>query len=199
MGRIKSALELALERSESIPSDKASVGLFQARQEGTRLANAFLAGEAGADIEAELKKRPKEQQGGLRQGIVEALIPQIGLPASEADIARVEAACSALGALVKDARLGAMLPQVGQLLSAYLDDLARFDEAIRKQYAPKLRAKEEELSRRMGREVRLDPFQDQEFLEVYSQSVSALKANYQEPLDQLREEALRAWAEQGGG
>ena len=42
MGRIKSALEIALERTESVKTDKASIGHFEAKQQGKRLANAFL-------------------------------------------------------------------------------------------------------------------------------------------------------------
>ncbi|MCL2270275.1 MAG: hypothetical protein FWC24_02920, partial [Treponema sp.] len=63
----------------------------------------------------------------------------------------------------------------------------------RQQYAPKLRQKEEEISRRMGREVRLDPFQDPEFVAFYNQNLNALKANYQAIVDQVRNEALGIW------
>jgi len=79
------------------------------------------------------------------------------------------------------------------LLSNYLNEATQFDQAIRQQYAPKLRQKEEELSRRMGREIHIDPFQDPEFVNFYNQNFNALKANYQTPVDQVREEAMRVW------
>jgi hypothetical protein len=77
------------------------------------------------------------------------------------------------------------------VLSQYLNEVTHYDQAIRQQYAPKLRQKEEELSRRVGREVRLDPFQDPEFVAFYNQNLNALKANYQTAVDQVREEASR--------
>ena len=198
MGRIKSALEIALERTESIKTDKAGIGQFEARKEGKRIANAFL-DDPAKSLEAELKKHPEEQRESLKQGIFETLVPQISLPSSKEDLPRVEAAGRGLSLLINDAHFAAMLKQLAQLLSRYFSEAAQFEQAIRQQYAPKLRQKEEELSRRLGQEIRLDPFQDPEFVVFYNQNINALKANYQEPVDQVREEAARLWGERAEG
>jgi len=198
MGRIKSALEIALERTESIKTDKASIGLFEAKQEGKRIANAFLE-DPSKNLEDELKKHPKDQQKSLKQGIFDALAPQMSLPAGKEDLLRIEAVGKGLSLLIKDGRFATMYKQLAQLLSRYLGEIAQFEQAIRQQYAPKLRQKEEELSRRLGQEVRIDPFQDPEFVMIYNQNVNALKANYQASVDQVREEATRLWNEQNEG
>jgi hypothetical protein len=194
MGRIKSALEIALERTESVKTDKASIGLYEARQQGKRLANTFLA-DSSTNLEDELKKCPEDQQESLKQGIFDVLTPQITLPASADDLPRIEAVGKGLSILISDGRLAAMYKQFMQVLSRYLDEVAHYDQAIRQQYAPKLRQKEEELSRRMGREIRLDPFQDPEFVAFYNQNLNALKANFQTAADQVKEEAMRLWEE----
>ncbi|MDR0494089.1 MAG: hypothetical protein LBG95_00460 [Treponema sp.] len=190
MGRIKSALEIALERTESVKTDKASIGLFEARQEGKRLANAFLA-DNSKNLEEELKKRPKDQWESLKQGIFDVLTPQISLPVSAEDMQRIEAVGKGLRVLISDSRFAAMFKQLIQVLSRYLDESAQYEQIMRQQYAPKLRQKEEELSRRVGREVRIDPFQDPEFVAIYNQNLNALKANYQAVVDQVREEAIK--------
>jgi len=195
MGRIKSALEIALERTESIKTDKAGIGLFEARQEGKRIANVFL-GDPSKSLEAELKKHPKDQHASLKQGIFDVLAPQISLPAGESDLPRFEAVCKGLNLLIKDGRFATMLKQLGQILSHYLGETAQLEQAVRQQYAPKLRQKEEELSRRLGQDIRIDPFQDPEFVMFYNQNVNALKANYQTTVDQVRDEAIRLWGEQ---
>jgi len=198
MGKIKSALEIALERTESIKTDKASVGLFEARQQGKRLANEYLA-NSSTSLEGELKKVPKDQRESLKQGIFDVLAPQINLPNTAEDLPRIEAAGKGLCLLINEnspkegGRFNAMFKQLVQLLSNYLSEATQFDQAIRQQYAPKLRQKEEELSRRLGREVHIDPFQDPEFVNFYNQNFNTLKANYQAPVDQVREEALRIW------
>jgi hypothetical protein len=86
-----------------------------------------------------------------------------------------------------------MYKQLVQLMSRSLNEAAQFVQAIRQQYAPKLRQKEEDLSRRMGREVRIDPFQDPEFVGFYNQNLNALKGNYQAAVDQVRDEAMKIW------
>jgi len=203
MGKIKSALEIALERTESIKTDKASAGLFEVRQQGKRLANEYLANPS-IGLEAELKKCPKDQLESLTQGIFDVLAPQITLPNTAEDLPRIEAVGNGICTLLNEkhsnegGRFTAMFKQLVQLLANYLEEAAQFDQAIRQQYAPKLRQKEEELSRRMGREVHIDPFQDPEFVNFYNQNFNALKANYQTPVDQVREEAMRIWNDGSG-
>jgi uncharacterized protein YggL (DUF469 family) len=81
------------------------------------------------------------------------------------------------------------------MLQQYLSELDQYDQAIRRQFAPKLRQKEEELSRRLGRAVKLDPFQDPEFVAFYNQNMNTLKDRYQSVIDQVREQAGQAFKE----
>jgi hypothetical protein len=193
MGRIKSALELALERTEGVKSDKGSIDQFEAKQRGKRLANVFL--EHPKDgLEGELKKCPKEELGALKQGIFDALIAQVILPVTKDDEKRIEAVGKGLQAVIGDPRFGVLYKQFLQVLSKYLDEMAQYDEAIRRQYAPKLRQKEEELARRLGRHVQIDPFQDPEFVAFYNQNINALKGNYQTMVDQVRQQATELFA-----
>jgi hypothetical protein len=194
MGRIKSALEIALERTESIKGDKASIDQFEARQQGKKTANEFLE-NPGKNLEAELKKIPREQQAGFKQGLFDVFISQIGLPNSKDDEKRMEALSRGLHAIIPDSRFSGLFKQFIQLVSRYLDEVSRYEEAIRRQYEPKLRQKEEELARRFGRQVQIDPFQDPEFVTFYNQHMNALKSNYQAAVDQVREETQRCFEE----
>ncbi|MDR1929385.1 MAG: hypothetical protein LBQ44_02030 [Treponema sp.] len=187
MGRIKSALEIALEKTEAVKSDKTGIEQFGAKQQGKRLANEFLAG--GASLEDSVKKCPKDQQAALKQGIFDVLVAQITLPAVKEDEKKLETAGKGLQIIIGDHRFAALFKQFIQAMTQYLDEAAQYEEAIKRQYAPKLRQKEEELARRLGRQVRLDPFQDPEFVAFYNQNMTALKTNYQGVVDQVREQA----------
>ena len=190
MGKIKSALEIALERTESVKSDRNSIGLFEAKQKGKKLANEYLEG-AVKSLEEEIKKVSKDEQVNLKQGIFDILISQITLPAIKEELQRIESAARGLNAIIGSRQFGEIVKQLGQILNQYLDEAANYEEAIKKQYALKLRQKEEELSRRMGRQVKLDPFQDPEFIAFFNQNMNTLKENYQAAVDQVREEAVR--------
>ena len=190
MGRIKSSLEIALERTESVKSDKGTINQFEAKQKGKKLANAYLGGTEKS-LEDEIKKLSGEEQKNLKQGIFDVLVTQITLPLSKEDLKRIENAGKGLILLCGDKSFSQMAGQFVQIMSKYLDEAAQFEAAIKQQYAPRLRQKEEELSNRLGRPVRIDPFQDPEFAALFNQNMNALKGNYQTAVDQLREEATR--------
>jgi predicted flap endonuclease-1-like 5' DNA nuclease len=189
MPRIKSALEIALERTESVQSDKAGIGQFEAKQRGKKIANEFLS-DPQISLREAIKKTPKEEQASLKQGIFDVLVAQITVPASRDDMKRLETIGNGLQTVIADAGFTTLYGQLTQALSSYLDEADHYAEAIQRQYEPKLRQKEEELSRRLGREIRLDPFQDAEFVSFYNQNMNALKANYEAAVTQTREQAL---------
>jgi hypothetical protein len=192
MGRIKSALEIALERTESVKSDKGSIDQFEAKQQGKKAANEFLE-DPSRSLEDVLKKAPKDHRKSLKQGIFDVLFSQISLPASRDDEKRIQTVGRGLQTLIPGSRFSNLYKQFTQLAGRYLDESDQYDKAIRRQYEPKLRAKEEELSRRYGRQVQLDPFQDPEFTAFYNQNMNALKENYQASVEQVREEARRGF------
>jgi hypothetical protein len=186
MGRIKSAIEIAMEKTESVKSDKGSIGQFEAKQRGKKLANGFLS--EGLNLADEIKKEPAETRESLQSGVFDVLFSQISLPATKEDEKRLETVGKGLSVIIKDGRFPAMYKQLVQALSQFLQEAAQYEQAIRKQYAPKLRQKEEELSRRMGREVRIDPYQDPEFIAFYNQHIGALKGRYDGVLDGCKAE-----------
>ena len=187
MARIKSALEIALEKTESVKSDRAGIAQFEAKQKGKRIGNSYLDGEIKS-LEDEIKKFPKEEQDGIKQGITDVLVSQLNLPEQESDLARVENAAKGIAAVKNNNKLGSLAKQLVQVLRQYLEKAAQYEEAIKRQYAPKLKQKEEELSRRMGRQVKIDPFQDPEFTAFYNQHMNALKEDYQGIIDEARQE-----------
>ncbi|MDR0452247.1 MAG: hypothetical protein LBH15_04320 [Treponema sp.] len=181
-----------MERTESVKGDKGSIDHFEAKQRGKKLANEFLESIAGGDavsLEQAIKQTPAEQRPAFRQGIFDMLVSQIVLPLLPEDEKRVEAAGRGLQAVIGDGKFAALCKQLNQYLSRYMAESQQYDTALRQQYAPKLRQKEEEFARRTGQQIRLDPFQDPEFIAYYNQNMNALKANYQQIVDQVKEQA----------
>jgi hypothetical protein len=184
MGVIKTALEIALEKTETVKSDKAGIEQFEAKQRGKKLAGAFLAEEI--DLSLEIKNTPDNLKNSLKQGIFDVLITKITLPSGE-DEKLIDATGSGLLIIIKNKQFNALFQQLKQVFSQYLQEAAHYEKAIRQQYAPKLRQKEEELSRRFGRELRIDPMQDPEFIALYNQHMNALKNNYESIIEEARQ------------
>jgi hypothetical protein len=195
MGNIKTALEIALERTEAIKSDKATIEQFEAKQTGKCLASSFLENpeENAKSLEDAIKKASKEQKTSLKEGMFEVLLSRISLPATKEDERRLSAVGKGLHALIKDNHFHGLYRQLLDILSRYLEETVRYDEVIKQQYEPRLRQKEVELSKRYGQPVKLDPFQDPEFASFYKQNMESLKANYQVTVDQVRQKAMEAF------
>jgi hypothetical protein len=107
---------------------------------------------------------------------------------------RLEQVGKGLASLIADKRFAAIYQQFIAAIKQFLDEAAQYEEAIKRQYAPKLKQKEEELTRRFGRPVKLDPFQDPEFAAFYNQNMNALKGNYEAMAGQMREQAKLLFA-----
>ncbi|MDR2803560.1 MAG: hypothetical protein LBB22_04645 [Treponema sp.] len=187
MGRIKSALELALERTEQVKGDKSSLEQHDARQRGKKLANEYLEGEVPG-LDTAIKNTPENIIAAFKQGLFETLLARISLPSDDKEAARLETLGKGLQTVVHDSRFPALWKRFQAMAMRYLDEAAQYEEAIKQQFAPKLRQKEAELSRRLGQEIRLDPFQDPEFLAFYKKNIDALKANYESIISEAREQ-----------
>ena len=130
MGKIKSALEIALERTESVKSDKGSIGLFEAKQKGKKLANEFLDGiQASGGTTKFLEEAIKKEDGGareyLKQGIFDVLLSRIALPAAKEDLKRIESAGQGLAAVIGNKQFGEMVKQFNQVMNQYMDEAAQ--------------------------------------------------------------------------
>jgi hypothetical protein len=189
MAMIKSALELALEKTKDMKIDKAAIETREGETEGKRLAGEFMSPE-GVDIGKAIAGLPEPRRAAARRGAVEVFLSHLQLPLSKASLDAFDSVAKGISAATgtDERKMVALIAQVKTFLERYLDDLADFDRAIRQQYAPKLKQKEQELSRRYGQQVRLDPMQDPEFATYYSQNLAKLKGQYQTALDRAKDD-----------
>ncbi len=192
MAPIKSALEIALERTKDLKADTKAIAANEARQEGKKLAGEFLASPAEVDFAGRLAKGPKEKKDSMREGAFEVFASRIQLPISvstdpSADLSPLIEGFKALSAIpFGEKKMQGIFDQLGGFLKQYLDDAKQVEEAIRKQYAPRLKQKEQDMSARMGRPVRIDPMSDPEFAAFYKQNVGQMRAQYQAALDKAK-------------
>jgi uncharacterized protein (DUF2164 family) len=200
---IKSALEIALERSKDIKVDEAALEANALRVEGKKAAGRYLEEPASAPLDEALGKYPKDKRQPVREGIFEVLAAQIQLPSGETYAEKLEALSAGFSALaaasgtgilggvgagIADKKVQALFQQLAGFFKQYIDDMKNVEQAIRKQWGPKIREKERQMAARMGQDVRIDPMSDPEFAAFYKQNVSAARAQYQAALDKAKED-----------
>jgi hypothetical protein len=206
MALIKSALELALEKTKDLTVDEATLEAGRLRQEGKRLIGRYLEDPEGTDLAKAIAEQPKEKRQALKAGMLDSLESQLQMPTGEAGMGKLEAVAAGYAALASggagllagpaqalaEKKVQATFQQLAGFFRQYLDDMKNVEQVIRKQWGPKLREKERQMSARMGQDVRLDPMMDQEFAAFYKQNVGAVREQYQAALDRAKAELAAA-------
>lgn len=195
MSQIKSALELALEKTQDVHSDKKSLETYEMRQQGKRLVSK-LNDNPDLDVKKELKQYSGEQQKNVKEGFYQVIMSNLGLPNSEADLAKIDTLEKGLAAVIKDrGSLQQLFEQTRGLLKQYLDNRQHLIEQLRNAFADRMRQREEELARQFGHAVKIDPAQDPEFASALQQHMGRLRQQYEGVLQQLRTELDRMFDE----
>lgn len=191
---IKSALEIAMEKTKNLKVDTKALAQAEARNSGKKLAGTYLANPSESDIGKQLAALPKEQREEARAGAFEVFASRIQLPIManselENEMAALAGGFKALNsALMGEKKIQAIFDELTAFLKQYFDNAKKLDENLRKQYLPRLKQKEQQMAMQLGRPVQLDPMQDPEFAAIYKQNAQQLKGQYQQALDGIKAE-----------
>lgn len=192
MGQIKSALEIALEKTKDLKPDFVSMEINSLKQEGKKLTGEFLNNPTEFNLSQAVKKYDKDKVKHVREGAFEVLSARIQLPVTHAadtdDAFVILAKGFAALSPENEKRIDTMFKQLADFIKRYIEDISNMENSIRKQYEPKLKRKEQEYSARTGQIVHIDPMSDPEFVSFYQQNAGKLKAQYQAALDHAKEE-----------
>ena len=188
MGVIKSAYQIAMENSKDIEANKELVETTRLRDEGKRLVSRLL-DEPSFDIKAAFKTYEKQQLTWVREGLIQSLLANLVLPIDELSLKSNKKIGDAFSSTVTDAKkVGMIFSQLDSFFKEYLAERKRLVEAVDRQYAQVKKRKEEELSRQLGRPVKINPAADPEYQAMIRQYLAQLDVKYNEVLDRAKEE-----------
>lgn len=192
MGEIRSAIEIAMEKTAHIEGDKSSAENREFRNAGKRAAGEFLESGDAEKLAGTLKVKNGEQARFLQEGVISILLASLRLPVVEDDLKKIERAGSGLETAMPDKGLNQLFGQVVQILHTYLSERDQLRQALEQQFLPKLRAKQQELSRRYGQNIPLEPSQDPEFMAALSKNLRMIEQKYDTVLDEVRSRVREA-------
>ena len=194
MGVIKSAFQIAMENSKDIEANKELVETNRFRDEGKKLVSKLL-DEPTFDLKAALKAYDKRQLEWVREGLIQSILANLVLPVDEFSQKNGKRIGEAVAASVSDTRKVSMIfSQLETFFKEYLGERKRLVEAVEKQYGQVKKKKEEELSRQLGRPVKINPAADPEYQAMVRQYLSQLDTKYNEVLDGAKEEIRAIFA-----
>ena len=185
---IKSSLEIALERTKDVQADPENLLASGFITAGKKLVPQFL-----NDPEFSLARKVREHNGKERnwvsEGVFEALSSNLALPSDEYGLKRNRRAMEGFAAILRDQRrLRIMSQQLEQFFTEYFQERQQLKQNVDRQYGPRLQQKEEELARRTGSRVRIDPATDPEYVQLLRQQMALLEDRYGNVLQQVKQE-----------
>lgn len=190
MAEIKSALELALERTEGMEVDKDKVRAKEFKINGRKAALSFLEGKT--DIK-ELGKGVKQEKGEARKafkaGAAGSFMSFMKLPIDTNYKDQFLKAAKGLSALADNPKnIEQMFEQLIEFFDQYLQNREQMEKQLFAQFEPRLKQKEEAIYAQTGSRMAIDPLDDPDFQKAYSQNIGALSKNYLEALNQAKEQ-----------
>lgn len=189
MGKIKSAIELAMERTADLKADKKSVNKNRIVREGKVSVSSFLEDPKKSDFMDKLKSYKDEELGWFKDGAMDTILANLTLPRVESDLETLFPLNAALAIVSGNKEeTDSMFEQLKQLFSQYLSNLDQLEASMKQQYEPQLRQKEQQLMQQTGQEIHLSPEQDPEFLKLLSEQINRMDQQYNDVLKQAKEQ-----------
>ncbi len=193
MGKIKSAWEIALERTEGIQMDKDKMKYKADVDSARRLAGRFVSDDDPIGEDELREGLSRLDKKAVKEALIVTAEANLSLPQTEnEDSTRLSKAKVLIG-IATDSNPQAI--GLADELEAFLKQypLHRNDllDKMKAQYKPILDEKSEKLSKQYGTEVHLSFENDKEFMEAARQNLERLEAQYQATLtnakNQLKE------------
>jgi hypothetical protein len=187
MALIKSALELALERTEGLTVDKEELRRKEVFNQGRIAAAKAL--EEGTDffettIKAQEKALKKDEYHLFAEGAVENLLSRILLAVDNLAQANLTKTADLLDKITHK-KAGPRIEKVSGLLNQYGTEVGQLKQAIAQQLGPQLKARAQQQGVNPATYVME---KDPAYLKVLAENLEPLRAEYQAGLDALKAE-----------
>jgi hypothetical protein len=195
MAMIKIAHEIALERTKDMKADETAIHLNDVKTNARKTAGKYLDDPDSVDLAKAIKAMPAEDREVFRKAVFDVFMGLVQLPTTTFDSEKLATIGKGLGIVAgfaqgagSEKKAMALVQQISAFISKYLDELKRVDQAIRNQWAPRFKEQERQLALQTGRQVRVDPMTDPQFVEFYKKNVEALQQSYGDALEKAKQD-----------
>jgi hypothetical protein len=191
MAIIKSAWELALEKTENLQADPKKIKKEQLIKRGRQLAATFL-----MDIDATKEGTKKQyasyvgqEKDAVKEGMAITFLSNLSLPRN-ATYKESFSKVLELGGILGDGNeeLKELLGQLEGFFSQYLENQEDLIERMKQQFAPHLQQKQAQLQQQYGPNFTLRPEQDPEFMKLLDKQLGQLDEQYTNILNQVKDQ-----------
>ncbi|NCB00545.1 MAG: hypothetical protein EOM67_00070 [Spirochaetia bacterium] len=196
MSLLKSAWEIALEKTENIEIDTDKIRRDNLIDEGRRMAGAYL-GELDAllsTLESNFEKKSEIEKPLIKKGLALTVLANIALPQGDDYQERV-VKMQHIAALIdkEEGESVELLSQIGTFMGKYLDSRDNLLERARAQYKPLFDQKKQQMEAQYGRATYSSMEQDPEFIGFLQKNYNQLSTQFQQTLNNAKEQLKENW------
>lgn len=181
MGKIKSAWEIALEKTEGITIDKEKMKYQSDVEKARKAAGSYMLADK-ADDEAFINNLKDIDPKAMKEGLLMTADANISLPESEEGNEERFRRIKTIIAIASDNNSNALAltDELIGFLNQYPLHRKDLVEKMKAQYKPILDEKSEKLSKQYGQDIHLSYESDKEFMEAASKNLERLENQYQQ-------------------
>ncbi len=187
MAKIRSAWEIALEKTQDIEIDREKLERDEVEKKARLLAGKFLSEDEDYSF-AELKSDyEKLNEKYSKEGIKTVILQNLSLPSDEYATRRYGSVKELAGLIASSSALS-LLDQIVAFLSQYPKHREQLVNQLKEHFAPMLEEKARSLREKYGQDIPLSLENDKEFMQVLSQQLEALEGQYSKQLEEAKEQ-----------
>lgn len=181
MGKIKSAWEIALEKTEGITIDKEKMKYQSDVEKARKAAGSYMLADK-ADEETFINNLKDIDPKAMKEGLLMTADANISLPESEEGNEERFRRIKTIIAIASDNNSNALAltDELIGFLNQYPLHRKDLVEKMKAQYKPILDEKSEKLSKQYGQDIHLTYENDKEFMEAASKNLERLENQYQQ-------------------
>lgn len=189
MGRIKSALEIALEKTEDIVIDKEEIKRQEELNNARKLIGSYLLGEKD-EFESTKEKLLDISPSILREALKLSVVNTLSISESSSSEETLNRLKKLFSAFIKNGDANELLGQLIGFINQYPKHKKQLVEDFKKQAEPILKDHEEKLKKKYGGDIKLNIEDDKELMEALRRQLDQLKKRYEITLDENKKALL---------
>ncbi|MBK5201268.1 MAG: hypothetical protein JJE21_07015 [Spirochaetaceae bacterium] len=188
MGRIKSAWEIALEKTADLKVDTKKINHDKILRKGSQITGSYINNIDYTIEEFKTTFDAEENKKTLVEGIVKIVLIGVKLPDNELFESKIEKLKDICKIVQPESEtIPVIFEQMVEFFRQYENHQKQLIDQMKQQFAPSLAQKEEKLRQQYGPDYKLQPEQDKEFMQLLNENLSKLDEHYNGSLKEVKQ------------
>ena len=186
MGKIKTALEIAMEKANKIEVNKEEIKKIEFEKKAGILTNKLLEGEE-VNLKQEFENLSKEEKKFIIETIEKTLLNGLVLSPNFNELQYNKIINALKKIKEKPGQIDAIKNDVKSLLQTYSDQLKQYYEQLKQQFSTQLDALKKQLGAQLGAEADIDPSSHPEFQKYWNEIKTNIDEQFKSHIEQIKQ------------